>query len=391
MPSQAFINPQMLSWARDRVGLSIAALAQKMKPIRPERIAAWEHGDEEDRPTFKQAQRLAYVLRVPFGYLFLAEAPPEDLPLPDLRTKRDAATLNPSPDFLDVVYDSLRKQEWYHEYLEEQDAAQVPFVGKHNAETPVNLIADDIRHTLGIDDDLRREAKDNDEYFRLLVRQCERAGILVLRSGIVGNNTTRPLDADEFQGFAIADDLAPVVFVNQNDYLSAQIFTLLHEVAHLWIGVSGVSDPDYLERPASNEAIHQRFADQIAAEALVPSTEFSTRWDQGHDDATRVGRLRRHYKVSVFVLLRRAYDLGKMSRSKFLSEYDEQRLRIKPKPKGGGGGYNLFFSRNSYTVTAAVLHSLVAGTLPPTEGATLLNVRPMTLYNMERFLSLREL
>jgi len=391
MPTiEALITPKVVRWARQRARLSTAEVAKRINVSQPDRLHAWEQEGTEDRPTFRQARHLADVLHVPFGYLFLSEPPTEELPLPDLRTKYGAAAMEPSPDFLEVIYDALRKQEWYHDYLLDQDADPVPFVGRYTETTPVNTVAEDIRRTLRLDQSLRRQARNNDDYFRLLVRRAEEARVLVLRNSVVGNNTHRPLDPEEFQGFAKSDSLAPLVFVNQNDYLSAQIFTLLHELAHIWIGASGISDPDYLERPVSESAVYQRRADQIAAEALVPAKDFGLRWDSYSHDEDRLSQLRSHYRVSVFVLLRRAYDLGKLSLAEYLSNYDELRQQIKPKPPGGGGGYNSLFSRNSYAVTTAVLHSVIEGKLPPTEGATLLNVRPPTLYNMERHLASRE-
>ena len=382
MPSEAFINPRMLAWARLRSELSTEQLAHKIKPIKPARLSAWEDVHGEDRPTFKQATHLAKVLHVPFGYLFLTDPPDEDLPLLDLRTRQDPAFLHPSPNFLEVAYDALRKQEWYRGYLLEQDASEIPFIGRFDESEDVNVVAEDIRQTLGIDDDLRSDARDNDEYFRLLVRRCESVGIVVLRNSVVGNNTHRSLNPDEFQGFAEADTLAPVVFVNQNDYLAAQIFTLMHEIAHLWIGVSGVSVADYLNRPEAADAVHQKKADQIAAEVLVPAQEFSAQWDQGPDNSIRPDRLRQHYKVSVFVLLRRAYDLEKITRDEFLAEYDHRRAQIKRKSGRGGGGHRTIIARNSVAVTTAVLHSVLSGSLAPIEGAILLNVRPATLYNI---------
>jgi Zn-dependent peptidase ImmA (M78 family) len=353
-----------------------------------ERVAAWEDIDSEDRPTFKQAQRLADVLHVPFGYLFLASAPQERTPLPDLRTRQRQETLVPSPDFLEVMYDALRKQEWYRDYLLAQDAPAPAFVGSFGLDAPPSPIAEHIRRTLRINDDLRRSAKDGDDYFRLIVKAAERVGVTVLRNGVVGNNTHRPLDADEFQGFAMSDAVAPLVFVNQNDYLSAQLFTLLHELAHIWMGNVGLSDPEYLARPENRDAVQQRLADQVAAEALVPSDEFLLRWDDYNANSTSeiLENLRRHYKVSVFVLLRRAYDLGKILFPEFRREYDRQRNEIKPK-RGGGGGYNSIFSRNSVSVTTAILHSVVSGNLGASEGSVLLNVRAATLYRMERHLA----
>ncbi len=394
MPNlEALVTPGVVRWARLRAKLSVAEVAKKISVSPPTRVEAWEQDDGEDRPTFRQAQNLADALHVPFGYLFLPEPPVEPLPLPDLRTKPNRATrLTPSSEFLDVAYDAMRKQEWYHEYLQNQDAHSISFVGKYTETTPVTTVAADIRRVLGMNDNLRREARDNDDYFRLLVARAERSGVMVVRTSIVGNNTHRTLDPNEFQGFAKADNLAPLVFVNQNDYQSAQIFTLMHELAHIWIGVSGISDSDYLEKPETDSTLHQRRADQIAAEALVPGVEFALRWDNSDDDARdRLARLRRHYKVSVFVLLRRAYDLGKLSASEYRSLYEElgQQVRSK-KAGGGGGGYSSLFSRNSHTIATAVLHAVFEGKVPPTEGATLLNVRPPTLYSMERFLASAE-
>ena len=391
MPTiEALVTPKVVRWARQRAGLSTAEVAKRINVTQPNRLDAWEREGVEDRPTFRQAQHLAAVLHIPFGYLFLSEPPTEELPLPDLRTKRGLVGMKPSPEFLEVVYDALRKQEWYHDYLQDEDADPVPFVGLYTETTPVETVAEDIRRTLRLDQSLRRQAQDNDDYFRLLVGRAEEARVLVLRTSIVGNNTRRSLDPEEFQGFAKSDNLAPLVFVNQNDYLSAQIFTLLHELAHIWIGISGVSDRGYLDRPDNEAAIHQQRADQIAAEALVPASDFGLRWDSYRYEEDRLDQLHSHYRVSRFVLLRRAYDLGKLSVAEYRSSYDELRQQIRPKKSpGGGGGYSSLFSRNSYAVTTAVLHSVLEGKLAPTEAATLLNVRPSTLYNMQRYLASR--
>ena len=274
----------------------------------------------------------------------------------------------------------MRKQEWYHDYLKEEDADPVAFVGSFTEASPVNEVAADMRRVFKIDA-VRSQVRDNDDFFRLLVARAEESGVLVLRTSIVGHNTHWPLDPDEFQGFANADDLALLVFVNQNDYRSAQIFTLLHELAHIWIGVSGVSNPDYLDRPITDDALHQRRADAIAAEALVPGADLNLRWANYPDLDGALSELRRHYRVSVFVILRRAFDLGKLSLTAYGSKYDDLRSQIKPKPKGGGGGYSSLFSRNSYTVATAVLHSAAQGKIAPTQGAERLNVRPKTLYS----------
>jgi len=383
MSERALIQKELLSWARARAGLDAADAAKGITTR--EKWEAWEAGT--DFPSFKQALDAAKRLYVPFGYLFLNNPPDETLPLPDLRTKR-AAGAKPSPAFLDVIYDALRKQEWYHDYLLEQDADPAPFAGRFTEATPVATVAEDIGRTLRLDQSFRNQAGNTDNYFRLLVEKAESVGLLVLRSSIVGNNTHRLLDPDEFQGFAKSDNLAPLVFVNQNDYLSAQVFTLLHELAHIWTGVSGVSDLDYLDQPADQSSIHQHRADQIAAEALVPARDFVARWEI-YPAEDRLDYLRKSYRVSMFVILRRAYDLNKLSFVEYRSRYDEYKRQIKSRKPSGGGGYGSLFSRNSKRVATAVLHSVIEGRLPPTEGAILLNVRPPTLYSMEQYMVMR--
>jgi Zn-dependent peptidase ImmA (M78 family)/DNA-binding XRE family transcriptional regulator len=385
MAVRALITKEMLQWARQRTLGNLDEAAERLKVDR-ERLEAWENG--EAQPTFRQAIDIAKKLKIPFGYLYLSEPPDESLPLPDLRVKPGTPPRDPSPDFLEVLYDAMRKQEWYHDYLRDEEADPVPFVGRYSMSSPVETVAEDIRRTLGLDEAFRGRTRDMGDYYVRLVEQAESAGVLVMRNRIVGNNPHRPLDPDEFQGFAMSDELAPLVFINQRDYLSAQIFTLMHELAHIWMGISGVSLQDYLERPIVQNELAQRLANEVAAETLVPGKDFISRW-RGYDDIDQgLEALRRHYRVSIFVILRRTYDLGEIPFDVYRSKYDEFRSQIKPKKKGsGGGGYRTLFSRNSTTITTSLLHSVSEGKTLPTQASALLNVRPATVYNMQAYLA----
>lgn len=387
--TEAFITPGMLRWARMRSFASLDAAADKLN-MKPEKLDAWE--SDKARPTFRQAQDLAKKLRIPFGYLYLSTPPDENLPLPDLRTRARAQSRKPSPDFLEVLYDALRKQEWYHDYLTNEQADNVPFVGRFTNTSPVADIAADIRRTLRLDDSLRRGARDRDDFFRQLVRRAEDAGVLVMRSGIVGSNTSRHLDPDEFQGFAISDTVAPLVFVNQNDFRNAQIFTLAHELAHIWVRVSGVCDVAYLARPADHTNDSGRTADTVdadavAAETLVPAATFELRWDKSTNIDENLRSLSTHYRVSMFVILRRAYDLSLIDLDTFRAKYAELKEEMK---KGGGGGYSSVFSRNSQTLTTALVFSLLEGRVSPKEASALLNIRISKLPALATYLGLRE-
>lgn len=373
--SEALISPCVLTWARRRRDLDAAGLARRLG-VKPEKVKAWESGD--GRPTFRQAQRAAEALYIPFGYLFLREPPAERLPIPDLRTVGDKPPREPSADFLDLVNDILTKQQWYREYREAEGADPLPFVGRYGVDDDAEAIAADIRGALPIDDEMRNRAANWDEFRRELTRRCEGLGILVMRSGIVGNNTRRPLDVDEFRGFAISDDLAPLVFINGRDAKAAQIFTLAHEMAHLWIGEGGVSNPDYKLRSDEQGSDIERVSNRVAAETLIPSDDFRERWRNGSTSIeTNMRRLSRHYKVSGIVALRQAFDLGLVEPEDYWTLYEDMALSAPPVKSGGKGGgdfYATVLSRNGSAFASAVISGAAEGDLLLDEAARLLGV-----------------
>src|SRR5262249_31074949 len=148
----------------------------------------------------------------------------------------------PSPDLLDVIYLCQQRQEWYREYADRHGLDAATFVGSATLKSSPIDVAEEMRRTLGFDLAARHGCANAAESLRLFVDHAEAAGVLVMVSGVVKNSTNRPLDPDEFRGFALADRLAPVVFVNGVDSKPAQMFTLAHELAHLWLGESAVSD-----------------------------------------------------------------------------------------------------------------------------------------------------
>ncbi len=388
MVTEAFITADVLRWARRRSFESLDVAAQQLN-VKSEKLNDWENGNA--RPTFRQAQRLARKLRIPFGYLFLSTPPEETMPLADLRIRGGTPQRPPSPDFLDVLYDALRKQEWYHEYLASEEADPTPFVGRFNTHSPVEDVARDIRRTLRLDDLWQRHGLTRDNFSRELISRAEANGIVVMRNSVVGNNTRRHLDPDEFQGFAISDDLAPLVFINQNDYRSAQIFTFAHELAHIWMGLSGVSNLEYFAKPEQQPHSDERVTDAVAAETLVPSNSFNLRWDVTSGVSTNLSRLSTFYHVSMFVILRRAYELNKIAFDVFRAQYTELISNTLSRKKGsGGGGYSSIFSRNSNAVTTTVLYSLLEGKIPPKLASELLNVRIAKLRGLEQHLAQRE-
>ena len=374
--AEAFITPEIIEWARRRRNYSIHTLAQRIH-IAPQKIEAWEKGDA--RPSFDEAQDLAKKLYIPFGYLYLSQPPMESLPLPDLRTIAKRDHNQPSPDFLDVIYDALRKQDWYRQNQESHSAELVSFVGKFTLDDSAETIAQDIRNTLSIDDNMRRRAANWELFLTDFIRQSETRGILVVRQGIVGNNNYRRLSVDEFRGFAISDRMAPLVFINDQDAKVAKIFTLAHELAHLWIDKSGISNLDYSRRSGGQKNAIDQFCDKIAAEVLTPASDFTSTWGFQPSIEENIDYMVRRYRVSRFVVLRRAYDLRLITYRDYRTYY-QRFWEDKIIPKSTEMGVTtLFLNRNSKLFTFTLLGSAMEGKVSYLKAARLLNIKVRTL------------
>ncbi|MCH7578765.1 MAG: ImmA/IrrE family metallo-endopeptidase [Chloroflexi bacterium] len=382
MATEAYITGEVLRWARVRDGVSLAEAAKTVQ-VTPERVTAWE--DEEERPTLKKAEALAHKLNIPFAYLFLPDPPVETMPLPDLRTLPGGASPfdSPSPNLLWVINDAQAKQQWYRDYISEVGATALPYVGSFGEDADPDEVADSIGSTLGIDDDLRSKATSWDNFLTLLVRQSEAAGVLVLRTGIVENNTRRTLDVSEFRGFAIVDDLAPLVFINSSDAIVARIFTLAHELAHIWIAESGVSNPDYRLRASEQPNAIERHCNMVAAEVLVPREKFLELWGNAEDVRLNLRRLTREFRVSRFVLLRRAFDLELVEEGLYRALYDEFRAESRAGNNEGGDFYNNLLAKSSRRLSESLLSALAQGAVSYREAAQLLNIKVSQLEKLK--------
>lgn len=383
--TEAFITPKVITWALRRAGMTEAEAAKRVQVPEPH-LAAWERG--ESRPTFRQAENLAHTLHIPFGFLFLSEPPKLELPLPDLRTVNGASPEELSPEFYDVLNDALRKQEWYRSYLESEGAKPLPFIGRFSPASSVDVIAAEIDDTLAISREIRRNADTWEEFLRDFILKAEAIGVLVLRNSVVGNNTHRPLDVNEFRGFAISDDIAPLIFLNGADAKSAQIFTLAHELAHLWMGQSGISNPDYQKRASAQNHPIERVCNSVAAQALVPRQDFLSGWNSGLSLEGNLDQLTRHFKVSRLVVLRRAYELDRINDSEYW-DYFHQIMPMDGKAAGQGRGdfYRNLLVRNSRTFTTRLVEAVLQGTVSDRVAAGLLNVQVPTFHQFTRELT----
>ena len=367
------------------MGLTAEELAAQLR-VTPQQIAQWEEG--KSYPPFTRAQQLAKALRIPFGYLFLSAPPKLQPPIPDLRSVNDQ-TRRPSPNFLDLLNDIVVKHDWFVEYAREARLERPDFVGRYNIHTPAAQVVEDIRSVIA-PDELLQKAKSWSDYLRLLVERVEDVGIIVMRSGVVRGNPHRPLSVEEFRGFVITDSRAPLIFLNAKDAQAAQIFTIAHELVHIWIGESGISNPDpaTLERAEpSRKSSVERFCNEAATELLVPGRNFDDTWRTGQRSASdKAEYAARKFRVSVPVILRRAYERNLIAREQFfllLQAHQDKVEAIEKKKEeeeeSGGNFYNTFFARNSHKLSHAILTTVRGGGLSKLDAARLLNVKTHTI------------
>ncbi len=325
--SKVAVKSDLISWARQRSGLTLNALVKRFPKFRD-----WERGEAL---TLRQLEALAKTTSTPLGYFFLPAPPDESLPIPDFRTVPSAQVKRPSPNLLETVQTMQQRQSWMRDFLMEQGQERLEFIGSVTLRDDPDQVASKIRAVLSLPNDWARRESSWTEALRALREEAEEAGILVVINGIVGNNTRRKLDVNEFRGFVLADEYAPLIFINGADARAAQMFTLAHELAHLWIGRGGIFNFEEMQ-PANDEV--ELFCNRAAAEFLVPASELRASWAeaQGADEPFQF--LARHFKVSPLVAARRALDLRLLNRQEFFDfyrEYQEDERRQKRKSSGG--------------------------------------------------------
>lgn len=370
--SVALVNPNMLNWARERAGFSLDALAKKLQ-VKPEQVYAWEQGKKS--PTFKQAQNLAKSAYVPFGFLFLSKPPQEELPIPDLRTVEGRTVMQASLELRDTLRDVYNKHAWYLEYLRlYNEADPLPFVGRYTLTDTPQKVAKNMHDVLALHTSTLKLNRDN--YFKTLVNAAESQGVLVMQSGIALGNTHRKLDVAEFRGFAISDPVAPLVFINSADAPAARLFTLAHELAHIWLGCSGISDTS----PKNNRR-EEVFCNAVAAEFLVPEASFKKLWNNAIEWRSNLEPLSVEYRVSKLVIGRRALTLNFITAAMYQEFYlqEMQRFRDQKQDSSGGNYYATTTLRNSRRLSQAVVSEAYSGRMLLRNAAQILGIKPNNL------------
>ncbi len=349
------VAPDLLHWAVERAGWDDETVGR-----RAPKLDEWVAGRQ---PTLKQLEKFASDTHTPLGMLFLAEPPDEEVPIPDLRTLGNAGVARPSADMLDAIYICQDRQQWYRAYAVEHGHTPLEFVGAATTDDSPALVADRIRNLLNFDVADRAVFSNWEDALRRLIDRIEAIGVLVMVSGIVGANTHRVLRPEEFRGFALADPIAPLIFVNGTDTKAAQIFTMIHELAHIWLGESALSD-------AAMNADHGQEAElwcnQVAAEVLVPQALLRSDY-RGDPTVAELERLASRYRVSTLVVLKQLFAARLLTWGTFEQLYDEELERliaILATRRGEATGGNYYYTqplRLSRQFARAVISSAFEG------------------------------
>ncbi|ADB42129.1 XRE family transcriptional regulator [Spirosoma linguale] len=389
MADKAPITPQVLRWARLTAKFSIEIAATKVK-VAAEKLDEWENGISQ--PTIVQAQSLAKLYKRPFAILFLPNIPTDFQPLQDYR--KNADELSTASIF--IIREIQERQAWISEFYQENGEAPLPFVGKFSIRDSSDTVAADILKTLEIRSPYYQTSNPVKEW----VDKAEAKGVFISRSSFI--HSRMKFDSDEIKGFAIADEYAPFIFVNTEDWKAPQLFTLVHELAHIWIGQSGVSNESDLELKLKHQ-IHQveAFCNEVAAAALMQNESMNRLNRNVFKSQVELFTTAKNWGVSSFALLVRALHMNLISTQEYNnskaqadSAYKQYLVREEAKREsqkkdtdGGPSYYQLQLNKVSPHFTRFVLEAYRSGMIPPTQASSLLNVKTNNFPKLEKYLS----
>ena len=392
MADKAFITPKVIQWARTTAGMTVNVSAAKVS-VEPSRLLSWENG--EDYPTMHQAQLLAKAYKRPLALFFLPDIPYDFTPLNDFRSQKSGPLSTAS---IFIIREMQQKQEWISTMLKESGEEPLPFIGKYSTKNSPTVVANNILETIGI----TPGNYGPEVIMRQWIRKAEDIGIFISRASFIHSHLT--LNSEEMQGFAISDRFAPFIFINSEDWAAPQLFTLVHELAHLWIAASGISN-DIEQNTVRRSNIHpiELFCNEVAANALMPKAYILKLAARNFSDGNSVLQEAQKLGISSFAILVRAKNLGiitdhnykelkrqaDISFKQFLEREAIKQATAKQKSKENSSGPNanlLLTLRNGKLFTKVVIDAYRGGQILPTEASSLLNTKVTNFRKLEAFL-----
>jgi Zn-dependent peptidase ImmA (M78 family)/transcriptional regulator with XRE-family HTH domain len=382
------VNPQILRWARETAGLSLKSAAEKLGiesargATGEARLTAVENGETE--PSRSVLRKMAQHYRRPLIAFYMSTPPRKGDRGEDFRNLPDRHTV--AETLVDALVRDVRaRQATVRDVLlDDEEAEPLPFIGSMTMRNGVGEVLASIRQTVGLDLAEFRAQSSPETAFALLRSKVEAAGIFVLLMGNLGSHHTS-IDVQAFRGFALADSIAPFVVLNDQDAKTAWSFTLIHELAHLWLGTTGISG-------AFAEAQIEKFCNDVAGSFLLPASELAQmRIERRTELATiaqRIGAFAAERHVSnsmVAYSLRRteaiSEDTWRSLAELFAAQWRRSRLAAREARKDGSGPdyYIVRRHRLGTALLQFVSRNLAAGALSPTKAGQVLGVKPRSV------------
>ncbi len=388
------INPQILIWARKSAGFDVAtaskklALADSKTASGIEKLHAYEAGLRQ--PSRPLLVKMAKQYRRPLLTFYLSEPPLAGNRGEDFRTLTHA--VEPSQNALvDALVRNVRaRQEIVKDALvSAQEREPLGFVGSYDLKNGAPGLVDRIQQSIDFDREQYRQFRSQPEAFKYLRSRVENIGVFTLLLGNLGSHHTT-LSTEVFRGFALSDDIAPFVVINDQDAKAAWSVTLLHELAHIWLGETGISGGTY------DRAI-EKFCNEVASEILVPEAELRARFNYDaladRDSSIKaIDFFATTWKVSSRLLAFRLLQQNAIDRQQFeqlgrffFERWEAERKKQKAKDRSSEGGPS-YYILNRYRVGTALLDAsqrlLRSGELSTTRAATVLGVRALKVEKM---------
>ena len=382
MQSSVNISSEVLDW--------VIAHAQ-MNSLSPQIVGylnLWVSG--EKKPTFNQIEKVSKATGIPLGYFFLEHPPKEDLSFVEYRTVDSTELENPSRNLIDVMHDMDQVQEWMHNHLISEGVSPVNYVGILKEETSYKVFSQKIRDLLGLSVEWYAKSRTAEDSFNIIRAAISNIGTLVMMSGIVGNNTHRPLSIDEFRAFSVIDEYAPLIFINSNDSTNGKLFSLLHEFSHICIGENSLFNDRYSTGKKVRKV--ETLCNAVAAEVLVPQKFFVREWSaaiQENEQEQAIHVLAHNFKCGATVIARKAYDNGFIEYDLYqkiaklaVQLYNEKRRRLKERGESGGDYYRTVASRIDRRFFRLLVGSVHEGKTLYSDAFRLTNTNRSTFANL---------
>lgn len=373
-----------MKWARESAGFSPEEAAKKIgRPVND--INAWETGRQ--KPTIPQARNASRVYKRPLAVFFLPQPPKDFSTLRDFRRLPSDYPREFSTNLRFLIRQTHDRQEWLREYLHEEGFSPLKYIGSGSISENSNILAGKIRNALGITYDDIRGCNSRSEALNVWIDASEKLGICVFQSG---NMQYEKIDIEEARGFALADQYAPFIFLNAQDAKVAQIFTLAHEITHLWINESGISNLFEKGRALAGADEIEVFCNYVAAEVILPQKDFSELWhnmDESDPLEDRIESGSRKFKVSKTVIARKLLTLENISQRQYLElagqfyqewlEHKERQINVSS--KGGPHPCLMKVINNGRHFSRVVLGAYQGGRLSGRDTSNILGIKLNTL------------